>query len=126
MICDLENQTLNYVDFHDVYEHNLRAEHITYFVAEMEGEVIGMISCHIQSLLHHAFLVAEVQEMFVFPSFRSLGVGQSLMNCVVQFAAKQGACQVEVTSRASRTNAHRFYEREGFENSHVKLVKYLK
>ncbi len=85
-----------------------------------------MVSCHIQPLLHHAALVSEIQEMYVKDEFRSQQIGKALMEYVVGFAKSMGAVQMEVTSRSTRENAHRFYQREGFEKSHVKLVRYFK
>lgn len=126
MICGLENKELDEMAFHEVFQINLRAQNITYFLAEVGGIPVGMASCHVQPLIHHAGLVAEIQEMFVYDAFRSQEIGKALMRTVVLFAKNKGALQLEVTSRGTRRQAHRFYEREGFEKSHVKLVKYLR
>ena len=125
MICDLESDVLNRANFQQIFRINCASDYITCFIAELEGAAVGMVSCHIQSLLHHAALVAEIQEMFVDPKFRSHQIGSALMRRVVDFAKGKGAIQLEVTSRATRVRAHRFYEREGFEKSHVKLVRYF-
>jgi PhnO protein len=125
MICELENEVLNRTSFCDIFRINLASAYVACFIAELEGVATGMITCHIQPLLHHTALVAEIQEMFVDPKFRSQQIGKALMNRVVEFAKSKGAIQLEVTSRATRESAHRFYEREGFEKSHVKLVRYF-
>lgn len=125
MICDLENTVLIAKEFETVFRKNIATENITYFIAEWDGEPIGMVSCHIQSLLHHTALVSEIQEMYVVPQYRSKSVGRELMNHVVIHAKSKGAIQMEVTSRATREDAHRFYQKEGFAKSHVKLVRYF-
>lgn len=125
MVCQLENQQLDKIAFSKVYMRNLRNPDIDYFLADIEEKSVGMISCHIQGLLHHAALVAEIQEMFVCADYRSQGIGEILMTRIVQHAVLKGAIQLEVTSRATRVAAHRFYEREDFLKSHVKLVRYL-
>ncbi|MCE7040194.1 GNAT family N-acetyltransferase [Dyadobacter sp. CY312] len=125
MICELENQELNRTSFQRIFEVNLSSDHVACFIAELEDIAVGMVTCHIQPLLHHAALVAEIQEMFVYPEFRSQQIGHALMNHAVEFAKSKGAIQLEVTSRATRESAHKFYQREGFEKSHVKLVRYF-
>jgi (aminoalkyl)phosphonate N-acetyltransferase len=126
MICGLENMILDRPAFDIAFNRNIGSPNINYFLAELDSKPVGMVSCHIQPLLHHAALVAEIQEMYVQPDYRSLHIGNALMEHVVDFAKSEGAIQIEVTSRASREAAHHFYEREGFEKSHVKLVRYFR
>jgi PhnO protein len=125
MMCLLEEEELPLKNFRSIFLDNLTASQIGYFLAEVEGKPVGFISCHIQALLHHTALIAEIQEMFVYAEYRSQAVGKTLLEKAIRFASSKGAMQVEVTSRASRQAAHRFYEREGFLKSHVKLVKHL-
>ncbi|KAA6439455.1 GNAT family N-acetyltransferase [Dyadobacter flavalbus] len=126
MICGLENMEMDRTAFNKVFRANLKSDNIQYFIAELNGNPVGMVSCHIQPLLHHAALVSEIQEMYVEPDYRSAKIGKALMEHVTAFAKSQGAVQMEVTSRNTRENAHRFYQREGFEKSHVKLVRYFR
>lgn len=125
MICELESKTLDRDNFDFVLQNNLKNPWVRYFIAESHGVAVGMGSCHIQTLLHHSAFVAEIQEMYVDDSYRSREIGKELMKELVVFAKSNGAIQVEVTSRAFREDAHRFYQREGFEKSHVKLVRYF-
>jgi len=125
MICDLEDAAIDRDGFKNAFRSNTAATNITYFIAELNGKPVGMVSCHIQPLLHHAALVSEIQEMYVAPQYRSKNIGNELMKHVVEHAKNEGAVQIEVTSRGTRENAHRFYQKEGFEKSHVKLVRYF-
>ncbi|MCE7059541.1 GNAT family N-acetyltransferase [Dyadobacter sp. CY343] len=126
MICGLENMVLDRHNFNVVFDRNLKNNNIRYFLAFYENVAVGIVSCHIQSLLHHAALVSEIQEMYVEPEFRSQNIGSVLIARAIDFATKAGAVQMEVTSRSTREQAHRFYEQAGFEKSHVKLVRYFK
>ncbi|WP_342084091.1 GNAT family N-acetyltransferase [Dyadobacter sp. OTU695] len=126
MICGLENMILDRPGFDAAFDRNIANPNISYFLAEQDGKPVGMVSCHIQPLLHHAALISEIQEMYVEPDYRSQKIGNALMRHVTAFAKGEGAIQMEVTSRATREQAHRFYQREGFEKSHVKLVRYFK
>jgi len=125
MICDLEDMELDRTGFDRAFQKNITSENIAYFIAELDQKPVGMISCHIQPLLHHAALVSEIQEMYVVPQFRSKRIGNQLITKVVEYAQSKGAIQIEVTSRATRENAHRFYQKEGFDKSHVKLVRHF-
>ena len=125
MICDLENKVLSRESFNFVFNHNLVQQNICYLIAELDGIPVGMGSCHVQPLLHHAGMVAEVQEMFVKEEYRSKEIGKTLVNALVGFAKSKSASQIEVTSNNVRENAHRFYQKEGFKKSHVKLVRYF-
>jgi PhnO protein len=125
LISDLENRLMDRTNFDFVFNTNLNNELVAYYIAEIDGEAVGMGSCHVQTLLHHASFVAEVQELIVYASHRSKQIGKRLMESLVAFAKSKGATQIEVSSRKFRESAHRFYEREGFENSHFKLVRYF-
>jgi PhnO protein len=125
MICDLENKELSRTSFNQVFQTNLAQERICYLIAEMENEPVGMGSCHVQLLLHHVCMVAEIQEMYVSPKHRSKEIGKALVEELIVFAKSKGALQIEVTSNNVRENAHRFYQKEGFKKSHVKLVMYF-
>ena len=126
MICRLENMVMDVTGFDFAFDINIKNPNVRYFIAELGAKSIGMVSCHIQPLLHHAALVSEIQEMYVEPEYRSQHVGKALMLHVTGYAKAKGAIQMEVTSRNVREQAHRFYQREGFEKSHVKLVRYFK
>lgn len=125
MLCDLENEVLDRTAFAQVFQHNLSDPDIAYVVAEWDGKVVGIASCHVQSLLHHAARVGEVQEMYVDPALRSQGVGKKLLEELIRFAEGRGAVNLEVTSNQIRLDTHRFYEREGFRCTHYKLVRKL-
>ncbi|HEV7348726.1 GNAT family N-acetyltransferase [Telluribacter sp.] len=125
MLCELENEVLRRSDFTRVLQTNLRNPDIRYFLAEWEEQPVGMASCHVQFLLHHAAPVAEIQEMYVEVALRSSGIGKRLIDEVVAFARSRGAVHLEVTSNQLRADTHRFYEREHFQRTHYKLVRRL-
>lgn len=83
---------------------------------------VGMGSCHVQWLVHHAAPIAEVQELYVVPEYRSQGIGAHLLNALIEFARSKNALQVELSSQLRRVDAHRFYYRQNFINNHLKFV----
>lgn len=61
-----------------------------------------------------------VEAIRVRSDLRSSGIGSAVMRWVAEVAAPAlSATMVQLTSDASRTDAHRFYERLGYTGSHV-------
>lgn len=96
---------------------------IHYLVADMAGTVVGFVSCHVQYLLHHCGKVGEIQELFVRPDHRNQRIGHQLVAALNQLAIQHGFIHLEVTTNQKRTDTVRFYERESFHRTHIKLVK---
>lgn len=55
---------------------------------------------------------AWVEDLAVDPGFRSRGIGKLLLDRAKDWARYQGAARLALDSAESRTDAHRFYERE--------------
>ncbi|MEZ0484835.1 GNAT family N-acetyltransferase [Fibrella aquatica] len=121
-LCDLEETILNYAAFESIFLDHLNNPAIRYVVALADNVPVGFVDCHVQQLLHHAGPVAEIQEMYVVPDWRSKGIGQLLIEHVTALARDEGWLSLEVTSNQRRIRTHQFYERMGFMNTHVKLV----
>lgn len=124
-LCALEEETLHQDTFMAVFRRNLANPDVHYLVAEIQGEVIGFVSCHVQYLLHHVGKVAEIQELFVRPNVRRQQVGHQLLAELTSRMVLENVVNLEVTTNQKRQATIRFYERELFNLSHVKLVKPL-
>jgi GNAT superfamily N-acetyltransferase len=53
-----------------------------------------------------------VEDLAVHPEHRSQGVGKALLGAAKAWARERGATHLELDSAETRTDAHRFYERE--------------
>ena len=51
-------------------------------------------------------------------SLRGQRIGEAMVKHAADFARAQGAAVLQLTSNKRRTDAHRFYERLGFDKSH--------
>ena len=122
-LCDLESQVLAPTPFKDVFERNLAADSVHYLVAELESQVIGFVSCHVQYLLHHVGKVGEIQELYVLEEYRNQRIGRQLLAALDILAQQLGLVNLEVTTNRVRTDTHRFYEQLGFKATHYKFVK---
>ncbi len=121
-LCDLEEMTLDYGAFKSIFEVNLTNSTIYYVLVETDNQLVGLASCHVQGLLHHAGLVGEIQEMYVLPSHRSRGVGHQLVAHFMDLARRSNWVYLEVTANRRRTRTHGFYERMGFVQTSLKFV----
>ena len=89
------------------------------FVAEVAGKVVGTFQLTlIPGLVAFGRMRAKVESVHVLPAWRGRGVGEAMMAEAVARAREAGAGIMELTSNKARTDAHRFYRRLGFEQSH--------
>jgi PhnO protein len=125
LLEELEQQTYPAASFHDFFVKNLAREGVFYWLVEMDCQAIGFISLHIQHLLHHLGLVAEVQELVITAAHQGMGLGQLLVGAARAEARAQGCVNLEVTCNHKRQAAHRFYEANGLRPTHLKFVEVL-
>lgn len=122
LICQLEEQALCPADFERIYLQNLQNPAVCYLICQDQGETLGFCSLHMQSLLHHAGKIAEVQELILRPQARGTGAGRALFEAAKQIAQQEGCLQIEVCCSLRRKDAHQFYEHIGLEKSHYKFT----
>ena len=103
----------------------MHAEGPRVLVAELDGAVVGCLSTSTMRVLHRPAPVGRISMMVVDEALRSRGIGAALVRAAEEALAEQGCSMVEVTSHARRTEAHRFYERLGYEKTSVRLAKTL-
>jgi GNAT superfamily N-acetyltransferase len=94
-------------------------------IAEIDGKVAGCLSTSIMRVLHRPAPVGRISMMVVDEAQRSRGIGAALVRAAEQALAAQGCYMIEVTSHVRRTEAHRFYERLGYERTSVRLARML-
>ncbi|HHE5699518.1 TPA: aminoalkylphosphonate N-acetyltransferase [Citrobacter amalonaticus] len=125
LICELKQTTFDYPAFRAGFTANLQDARLRYQLALLDGEAVGLIGLHLQYHLHHANWIGEIQELVVMPQARSLKIGSQLLAWAEQEAREAGAEMTELSTSVKRHNAHRFYLREGYEQSHFRFTKAL-
>lgn len=122
LIEDLESNKIDFNVFQKVYFENLNNDQIHYFIIKADDVKIGFISIHFQLLLHHYGKVAEIQEIIFTPSARGKGFGKIVLQEATQFAKKSDCVLIELSANKKRLDAHRFYSRENWKQSHFKFT----
>jgi ribosomal protein S18 acetylase RimI-like enzyme len=96
-------------------------------VAQRNGEVIGTLHLiFLPSISFQGGLRAQVESVRVDKRFQSQGIGSAMMKWALERARQRGAHVVQLTTHKTRLAAHRFYERLGFEGSHLGMKLSLK
>jgi GNAT superfamily N-acetyltransferase len=62
--------------------------------------------------------VAQIEAVSVEPELRNRGVGGRMMRWAIERARERGCSRVQLTSNKRRADAHRFYQRLGFQRPH--------
>jgi GNAT superfamily N-acetyltransferase len=95
-------------------------------VAVRDGRTVGTLHLTvIPGLSRRGASRALVEAVRVHRDERGNGLGTQLIEWAVAESRRQGCALVQLTSDASRADAHRFYERLGFAASHVGFKLHL-
>ncbi|MFD9584379.1 GNAT family N-acetyltransferase [Streptomyces sp. NPDC059980] len=89
-------------------------------VAVRESRVVGTLQLTVlPGLSRKGATRSIIEAVRIHADERGSGLGTQLIEWAIDESRRQGCQLVQLTSDASRTDAHRFYERLGFEASHV-------
>ncbi|MGW1247774.1 N-acetyltransferase family protein [Streptomyces sp. NPDC002535] len=95
-------------------------------VAVREDKVVGTLQLTIiPGLSRRGATRSIIEGVRIHAEERGSGLGTQLIEWAVEESGRQGCRLVQLTSDATRTDAHRFYERLGFEASHLGFKKNL-
>ena len=103
----------------------LESSHPNYVLIAKDptGKPAGVITMGICSAIYAEGTFGMINEFYVVPELRSVGIGKLLMNAAKQLAVSKGWTRLEVTATHQQINPRsiRFYQREGFEETGPRL-----
>ena len=89
-------------------------------ICERDGHAVGTMQItFIPGLSRKGSTRALVEGVRVHRDERGSGLGTRMMEWAIEQARVHGCAMVQLTTDASRTDAHRFYERLGFQKTHL-------
>jgi GNAT superfamily N-acetyltransferase len=107
-------------DYLAAFERITTTPNETLYIAELDGEVVGTFQTTVLTTLSGRgssnMLIEAVQTR---EDMRGRGIGETMMRFAIEEARQQGLSKVQLGSNKERVDAHRFYERVGFERSHL-------
>ena len=139
LICELKQAEFDHHAFRVGFNANLRDPNMRYHLALLDGEVVGMIGLHLQFHLqgqgsHLDQRWNQCSHVHKQPFWQGLQkCCQVLRSCLPlgylawaeEEARQAGAEMTELSTNVKRHDAHRFYLREGYEQSHFRFTKAL-
>jgi len=108
-----------------VFERALVSDSQRYICAVEDGKLIGFGSLTIKNNLWQEGYICHVDELVVDNTYRHHGIGTRILHHLMIIAKEKGCRRIELDSAFHRKEAHRFYERLGFENRAFLFSKIL-
>ena len=88
-------------------------------VAEYEGQPAGTLQLtFIPGIARLGEMRCIIEAVHIAPDLRSRGLGSQMIRWAIEEARARGCGLVQLTSNKKRIDAHRFYQRLGFAQSH--------
>ncbi len=93
--------------------------HLLVAVRDDEGAVVGTMQLTLLPGLARAGATRlQVEAVRLAPGVRGTGLGTALFEWAHEYGRQRGATLAQLTSDRARADAHRFYERLGYRDSH--------
>lgn len=109
----------------DSFEEVLNSPNNFVFVAEDNGQIIGLAAFSVRNVIRYPKQIAELDELFVSQEYRQKGVGKLLMQKVEEKAKELNCYRLYVESQYKHETAHKFYEQLGYTNYGYHFIKNL-
>lgn len=74
----------------------------------------GLANCNINFSTFQAKPLINIHDFIVAPECRNIGAGSFLLRAVINYAAQNGYCRVNLEVREDNTNAKSLYRKMGF------------
>ncbi len=95
------------------------------FVADIESEVIGVVTWFLFPGLYHAADCATVDEAVVTAAHRGRGVGTALLRHTMAHLEGLGVAEIGISTGLENEGAQRLYRRLGFTDASLLLERHL-
>lgn len=108
---------------------HVKKNHGTMFVAESDGAIVGYIVSFIFETEpngpHHPTKSGHIEEVVVAESLRGKGIGATLIAAMETWLAEQGCVHARLECFVNNRRAHALYEKLGYKDRYVNMIKSL-
>lgn len=94
-------------------------------VAEMDLEIVGLVSVILLRRLNHAKFEMYIPELVVKKEHRFSGIGKKLIAKCIETGKKKNCHRIRLESGNQRKESHKFYKSIGFDQSGLSFSKNL-
>ena len=96
------------------------------FILELDRQPVGCFQLsYIPGLMRRGMTRGQIELVHVSDSQRNRGLGSEMMRWALERCREKGCGMVQLTSNKKRLDAHRFYVRLGFQQSHEGFKYYF-
>jgi ribosomal protein S18 acetylase RimI-like enzyme len=117
-ICELLNNELGYsVDEKDLtvrINQMIENENYCIFVSEINKKIVGFIGLNIGLAFEFSGKVMRIIALAVKEEYQNHGIGKQLLLLAENYGIENQIKVIAVNSGLNRTQAHQFYEKQGF------------
>lgn len=95
------------------------------YVAEEKGKLVGFVTFSVRRVIRYPKPIAEIDELFVSPGYRRKGLGNKLVEVVLDKVSELGCYRVFIETHYKHKGAHKLYESMEFTNYGYHFIKDL-
>lgn len=109
----------------DSFKKVLNSKNNFVYVAEEKNKLIGFATFSVRTVIRYPKPIAELDELYVLPAYRRKGVGQKLMQAILDKAKQSDCFRLFIESHYDHKSAHKLYEKLNFKNYGYHFIKNL-
>lgn len=103
-------------EFNDIFKEALSMpEHILIFVAEIDGKVVGYANTWTAYSIWSRGKALTIDDLYIALPYRRRGIGEKMVECLIEFAEKNGYRRVQLHAELNNDKAHSLYRKLGFD-----------
>ena len=107
--------SFNINEANKIWDDNIENNNIKYFIAEEEEKILGSLYiCIIPNLSNNGKSIGFIENVIIDEKYRNKGIGKKLIEMAIEYARENNCYKVSLQSGIKRTEAHKFYEKIGF------------
>lgn len=112
---DPVNESMELEESKQIWEKICEDKNIKYFVAVDGDKVVATCwSCLMPNMTHHGRPICFIENVVTHKDYRKQGLGKKVIQMATEDAKENNCYMVCLLSNSKRTEAHKFYEKIGF------------
>ena len=87
-----------------------------FFLAYYRGELAGVANCFVNFSTFKGKQLINIHDFSVSPNFRRKGIGEAMMNRIVEYCNENDFCKITLEVRYDNPGAQHLYKKMGFDS----------